>query len=147
MRLNYNVGVVRAGDWPSSVPEECVIEVRLAADPGADLEAVKARFEHAVGEPVEWRGFHAHGFEIPRTEPIFDVLGRAHSAVHGDELEYLTFTGTTDARAFVLQGIPATCYGPIGGNLHAPDEWVDLASVRDTTLVLALAAAEWCGRA
>ena len=63
LRLNYNVGVVRAGDWPSSVPEECVIEVRLAAEPGADLDAVKARFEHAVGERVEWRGFHAHGFE------------------------------------------------------------------------------------
>ena len=39
---------------------------------------------------------------------------------------------------------PATCYGPIGGNLHAPDEWVDLASVFSTTLVLASFAAEWC---
>ena len=62
------------------------------------------------------------------------------------ELEYLAFTGTTDARAFVVHDeTPATCYGPIGGNLHAPDEWVDLESVRATTLVLALAAAEWCG--
>jgi acetylornithine deacetylase len=148
LRLNYNVGVVRAGDWPSSVPEECVIEVRLAAEPGADLEAVKARFEDAIGERVQWRGFHAHGFRISREEPIFDVLGRAHSAVHGSPLEFLAFTGTTDARAFVVHhGIPATCYGPVGGNLHAPDEWVDLASVRDTTLVLALAAVEWCGRA
>ena len=146
LRLNYNVGVVRAGDWASSVPEECVLEVRLAAQPGEDLEAVKARFETAVDARVEWRGFHAHGFELSRDEPIFDVLGRAHTAVHGAPLEFLAFTGTTDARAFVVHdATPATCYGPIGGNLHAPDEWVDLESVKATTLVLALAAAEWCG--
>jgi acetylornithine deacetylase len=146
MRLNYNVGVVRAGDWASSVPEECVLEVRLAADPGEDLDAVKARFESVVDGRVEWRGFHAHGFEISRDEPILATLASAHRAVHGSDLEYLSFTGTTDARAFVVHdATPATCYGPIGANLHAPDEWVDLQSVRDTTLVLALAAAEWCG--
>jgi acetylornithine deacetylase len=146
LRLNYNVGVVRAGDWASSVPEECVLEVRLAARPGEDLEAVKARFEAAVDGRVEWRGFHAHGFRLNREEPIFDVLGRAHEQVHGTPLEFLEFTGTTDARAFVVHDeTPATCYGPIGGNLHAPDEWVDLESVKATTLVLAQAAAEWCG--
>ena len=36
----------------------------------------------------------------------------------------------------VHDATPATCYGPIGGNLHAPDEWVDLESVRDTTLAV-----------
>ena len=146
LRLNYNVGVVRAGDWASSVPEECVLEVRLAASPGEDLEAVKSRFEAAVDAQVEWRGFQADGFALEGTEPIFDVLGRAHEAVHDTPLEFLDFTGTTDARAFVVHDATvATCYGPIGGNLHAPDEWVDLESVRATTLVLALAAAEWCG--
>jgi acetylornithine deacetylase len=146
LRLNYNVGVVRAGDWASSVPEECELEVRLAASPGEDLAAVRARFEAAVGARVQWRGFQADGFSLTGTEPIFDVLGRAHASVHGTPLEFLSFTGTTDARAFVVHdATPATCYGPIGGNLHAPDEWVDLDSVRDTTLVLALAAAEWCG--
>jgi acetylornithine deacetylase len=146
LRLNYNVGVVRAGDWPSSVPEECELGVRLAAQPGEDLEAVKARFEAAVGDArVEWRGFHAHGFELSRDEPIFATLATAHRGVHGTELEYLSFTGTTDARAFVVHdATPATCYGPIGANLHAPDEWVDIESVKATTLVLALAAAEWC---
>ncbi|MDA0164249.1 ArgE/DapE family deacylase [Solirubrobacter ginsenosidimutans] len=143
--LNYNVGVARAGDWASSVPEQCVLEVRLAALPGEDLAAVRARFEAAVDARVEWRGFQADGFTLAREEPLFDVLGRAHTAVHGAPLEFLAFTGTTDARAFVVHdATPATCYGPIGGNLHAPDEWVDLESVRATTLVLALAAAEWC---
>jgi acetylornithine deacetylase len=72
------------------------------------------------------------------------------AAVHGDlvggELEFLTFTATTDARLFNLYyDVPATCYGPAGGNLHAPDEWVDLESVREVTKVLAATAMDWCG--
>ena len=83
--------------------------------------------------------------DLARRADLRDA-GGAHRAVHGSELEYLAFTGTTDARAFVVHdATPATCYGPIGANLHAPDEWVDLESVKATTLVLALAAAEWCG--
>nr|MBA3389396.1 acetylornithine deacetylase [Rubrobacter sp.] len=44
----------------------------------------------------------------------------------------------------LYHGIPATCYGPVGANLHAPDEWVDLESVKEVTKVLALAAMNWC---
>lgn len=67
-------------------------------------------------------------------------------AVTGAALEPFVSTATTDARFYNLYfGIPATCYGPIGGNLHAPDEWVDLASVLNTTRVLALTALDWCG--
>ena len=57
-----------------------------------------------------------------------------HRELTGGELDYLAFTGTTDARFFNLfYDVPATCYGPLGGNLHAPDEWVDLESVRQVT--------------
>lgn len=55
-------------------------------------------------------------------------------------------TATTDARFYNLYfGTPATCYGPLGGNLHAPDEWVDLESLLNTTRVLALTTLDWCG--
>src|ERR687897_2353620 len=32
--LNYNIGIIRGGDWASSVPEECVFGVRLSCYPG-----------------------------------------------------------------------------------------------------------------
>ena len=64
----------------------------------------------------------------------------------GEEPRFFSFTGTTDARFFNLYyGIPTTCYGPAGANLHAPDEWVDLESLREVTEVLALSVMEWCG--
>ena len=51
-------------------------------------------------------------------------------------------TATTDAR--YVDG-PCACFGPIAGNIHGTDEWVDLDSVRDTALIAALAIAGWCG--
>jgi acetylornithine deacetylase len=83
---------------------------------------------------------------VSREEAIFSTLGAQHRSVTGGELEFYSFTGTTDVRFFNLYyDTPATCYGPAGGNLHAPDEWVDLESVRSVTGVLALSIVEWCG--
>jgi acetylornithine deacetylase len=157
--LNYNVGVIRGGDWPSSVPEECVVEVRFAAYPGEDLTEVQGRFRAALLEAVAddpwlaehppevtFHGFRADGFAIARDQPIMQTLAAVHRDVVGGELDLQTFTATTDARLFNLYfDTPTTCYGPLGGNLHAPDEWVDLETVRTTTKVLAAAAMDWCG--
>ena len=157
--LNYNVGIIRGGDWTSSVPEECVLEVRLSLFPGEDLPEVQREFETALlaavrddawlaehPPDVAFYGFQADGCVLPRDTPILGALGGAHREVMGGELELFSFTGTTDARFFNLfYGMPTTCYGAVGGNLHAPDEWVELDSVREVTKVLALTAMDWCG--
>jgi acetylornithine deacetylase len=157
--LNYNVGIVRGGDWASSVPEECVFEVRVSCYPGEDLEEVGSRFQAHLLEAakeddwlsenppgVGFYAFRAEGCVVDREEPIVQTLLRCHQEATGEEPDLFSFTGTTDARFFNLyQGIPATCYGPVGANLHAPDEWVDLESLKEVTEVLALSAMEWCG--
>jgi acetylornithine deacetylase len=157
--LNYNVGVVRGGDWTSSVPEECTFEVRISCYPDESLEEVEIRFkEHllSAAKSDEWLSenppeisfyaFRAEGCTVDRNEPIFASLQEHHRSVTGKALEFFSFTGTTDIRFFNLyHGIPATCYGPIGANLHAPDEWVELTSVKEVTKVLSLAMMEWCG--
>ncbi len=157
--LNYNVGIVRGGDWASSVPEECVLEVRIAAYPGEHLPDVQQRFRDALVDAVRddpwlaehppevtFYAFQADGFILPADAPIMQTLAATHRELLGDELEHLSFTATTDARLFNLYyDVPTTCYGPLGGNLHAPDEWVDLESVRQVTKVLAATAMDWCG--
>jgi acetylornithine deacetylase len=159
--LNYNVGIVRGGDWASSVPEECVFEVRISCYPGEDLEEVGSRFRAHLLEAAErdawlsenppevgFYAFRAEGCVVDRGEPIVQALQGCHREVTGEEPGFFSFTGTTDARFFNLyHGMPATCYGPTGANLHAPDEWVDLESVREVTKVLALSAMDWCGTA
>ncbi len=157
--LNYNIGIVRGGDWASSVPEECVFEVRISCYPGEDLEEVGSRFRAHLLEAakedawlsksppeVGFYAFRAEGCVVDRGEPIVQTLQQCHREATGEEPGFFSFTGTTDARFFNLYyGIPATCYGPAGANLHAPDEWVDLGSVREATKVLALTIMDWCG--
>jgi acetylornithine deacetylase len=157
--LNYNVGIVRGGDWASSVPEECVFEVRISCYPGEDLDEVGSRFRAHLLEAakeddwlsenppeVGFYAFRAEGCVVDRGEPIFQALQRCHREVTSEDPRFFSFTGTTDARFFNLyNGTPATCYGPAGANLHAPDEWVDLESLREVTNVLALSVMDWCG--
>ncbi len=157
--LNYNVGIVRGGDWTSSVPEECSFEVRISGYPGESLEEVEARFKSRLLETarsdawlsenppkIGFYAFRAEGCTVSRDEPIFAALQRHHRSVVGEDLEFFSFTGTTDIRFFNLyRDTPAPCYGPVGANLHAPDEWVDLQSVKDVTKVLALVVMDWCG--
>lgn len=157
--LNYNTGVIRGGDWASTVPAECVFEARVSALPGQKLEEVKARITErlmaaAAADPhlrdappqLTFFAFGAEGMAVDPNHPAFGPLAAAHRAVTGQDLRWVAATATTDARFFNLYyGIPATCYGPVGSGLHAPDEYVELESVFTTAKVLARYALEWCG--
>ncbi|MFQ5829476.1 MAG: ArgE/DapE family deacylase [Candidatus Methylomirabilia bacterium] len=157
--LNYNIGVIRGGDWPSTVPAECVFEARVSALPGQKLEAVKARITErltaaAAADPylrdvpaeLTFYGFHAEPMAIDPNQPAFVPLAAAHRQVTGQDLTWFASTATTDARFFNLYfGIPATCYGPVGEGLHAPDEHVEVESIFTIAKVLARYVLAWCG--
>lgn len=159
--LNFNPGVIRGGNWPSSVPAHCEFTIRMAFYPGVDPEKAKLRVleyldEFVAADPwfrahppeVTWYGHHDWGVHEPDPEgsPFLQTLARAHRAITSRPVEYFASTAVTDVRFWTQHwGKPATCYGPAGGNLHAPNEWVDLDSVRETTKVIAVAVMDWCG--
>ena len=78
----------------------------------------------------------------PEATPLADVVGAAHAELHGARPAFGVFTGTTDAR--YVTG-PCYCYGPLAGNLHGIDEWVDLASCRSVAETIALVLARRLG--
>jgi acetylornithine deacetylase len=58
---HLNVGVVRAGDWPSTVPGRCEIEVRMSFVPGETEAGVKQKIEarvQAVAQDSAWLREH-----------------------------------------------------------------------------------------
>jgi acetylornithine deacetylase len=156
--LTLNVGTFHGGDWPSNVPLECKVGCRLSFPLEWSVEqgqrAVQERLDEiADGHPwlrehrptLRFHGFRAHGFYIEPGEPVVDLLTSTVAAVSGEPARISQMLGTADARYFADQGIPAVYYGPAGGNMHAPDEWVDLASVRRVATVLARTIARWAG--
>ena len=61
--------------------------------------------------------------------PMVQLVKKIAEEVTGKEIPTGREHGATDARYFSAAGIPAFLYGPTGGGLHAPDEWVSLASL------------------
>ena len=48
--INLNVGTIRGGDWPSTVPGECMTGYRIALYPDMTLEELRARIEAVVAD-------------------------------------------------------------------------------------------------
>ncbi|WP_026702629.1 ArgE/DapE family deacylase [Salibacterium aidingense] len=157
--LNVNIGTIKGGDWPSNVPSTASMEVRIGFYPGEDPEDIKKEVENWLMEAsqkdpwlsttppdITFFGFHAAGVSIDDQSPLFQTLDASHEKITSTSPGRNALTCTTDLRFFNLYyDIPATCYGPVGGNMHGPDEWVDLDSVKKVTKVYADFISSWCG--
>ncbi|WP_254668920.1 ArgE/DapE family deacylase [Brevibacterium sp. CS2] len=156
--INLNVGMIRGGDWGSSVPAWCEVDLRCALYPGttadegwaAITEVVDQITTDAAGNPISVEakrtGFYAEGYVLEEGSAAESVLEGAHREVFGAELESFTTPGYLDGRVFVqYAGIPTLVYGPVSRAIHGNDECVDLESVRRITKSIALFIAEWCG--
>jgi acetylornithine deacetylase len=157
--INLNVGMIRGGDWPSTVAGECVTDFRLALYPGERVADLKERVERTVaavaaGRPaldryrfdVLYDGFQCEGYELDRDAPLVQGLVAACARVWGQPPPLFASTATTDARTFQLYGdTPAVCLGPLAENEHGVDERVHLPSMTQTAQAIALFIADWCG--
>ena len=158
--INLNVGVIRGGDWPSTVPGSCQLHCRLAFYPGQGVAEVRAEIERtiraaAASDPwlrahppvVTYDGFSSAGSVVSLDEPSVRLLGAWHRRLTGEEMRPTVGTGINDMRYYNFAGIPAGCYGATGANGHAADEWLDLGSLVPTAKVLGAFVLDWCGLA
>lgn len=157
--INFNVGRIEGGEWPSSVPTHCKLQIRIGYYPGRKASEIRseveevlrcahARHPHAkqVTYEVSYAGFQADGVVVDMSQPLIRTLVDCHQSVRHEEPAEFAFTATTDVRFFHLYGgIPSTCYGPIGTSIHGIDEWVSIDSMQHVAAVYALFIARWCG--
>jgi len=157
--IKFNLGKISGGEWASSVPTRCVMDLRCGFYPGVSAAQARAAIEARLAETmksdprlagishrVRYAGFQAEGFVLERTAPLLSALADAHQRIMNTQPQWFASSATTDARVFNLYGsIPATCYGPEADSIHGIDESVSLDSVRRVTQVLALFIARWCG--
>lgn len=156
--INFNLGVISGGDWPSTVAAECTLSCRIALYPGTPVAEIQRRVEEAVARAaslnpylaehaptVRYGGFAGEGTHIPDEAPIVQALASAWEAVSGEPAVTGPTTATTDVRVFMGAGIPAACIGPHAEHIHGVGERVFLPSVVQTAQVLALLVRDWCG--
>ena len=138
-----NAGVVRAGDWPSSVPGQATVSLRVGFPPSWTPDEALKRVSDAVasaaagdpwlaGHPPQVRasGFRAEGYLLDGGHPLASALAPAHHTAHGSPPRKFAMGSTTDARIYLNQfGVPAVAYGPRARNIHGTDEAVELDSI------------------
>jgi len=157
--LNLNIGILKGGDWPSTVPAQAEMHCRFSYFPGDSYEPVCRKIMQTVRaaarkDPwlaenppqVEFYGFRSDGHTVSRELPALKTLNDCHRTLWATDAQSYAATCTTDLRAFTQFGQgQATCYGPVAENIHGANERVELQSVMNTARVYALFLARWCG--
>lgn len=153
-----NIGVIRAGDWPSTVPGRCEIECRIGFPPGETREEVMQEVEQTVTKAalsdewlsenlpeVTWFGWKARPHELDVTDPFVQQVRTSVIAVTGIEPTFIGGSSGLDTRFFVHNGVPAVTCGPLAERIHSFDETVTIESTVKTAQVIASTMIEWCG--
>jgi glutamate carboxypeptidase len=143
--VTVNAGVIRGGTRPNVVAERCEIHVDVRAATVEEFDAASAEVQRIVDAPhVE--GVHgalarsAGHPPMEKGEASARVVALAVSIA--DELGFglrdAATGGASDANTTSAAGLPTLDgLGPIGGDDHSVDEWLDLDSVVPRTTLLA----------
>ena len=143
--VTVNVGVVSGGTRPNVVPERCHLEVDIRGvdEEGlAEAEAEVRRITegHAVPDvavSLRSRSWHRPMQRTPASARLVG-LAKAIAAELGFSVQDTSSGGASDGNTTAAAGVPTLDgLGPIGGDWHGPDEWLDVSSVTPRVSLLA----------
>jgi glutamate carboxypeptidase len=143
--VTVNAGVIQGGTRPNVVPERCELQVDLRAATAEAVDAAAAEIERLARAPT----VPDVRLALSRTagHPPMEKTGASARLVAlavriagelGFPLQDAATGGASDANTTAALGIPTLDgLGPVGGDDHSVDEWLDLDSVVPRTVLLA----------
>jgi glutamate carboxypeptidase len=143
--VTVNVGVMHGGMRPNVVAETAELEIDVRAVTGDDMRAVEAAIKEIASSPtipdviatVRSTAWWWPMEKSPATAALaglaIDLAGRL-----GFALNDASTGGASDANTASAAGAPTLDgLGPVGGNAHAPTEYMELDSIVPRTTLLA----------
>jgi acetylornithine deacetylase len=138
-----SVGMIRAGDWASTVPDQLVAEGRYGVMPGESFAEAQAVFEQAIAaaaadDPwladnspiVTWPGGRFAAGRLPADHPFGAEVVAAVTAAGQPPPILVGAPYGSDLRQYAGAGIPTVQYGPGDiADAHAVDEYVHIEDV------------------
>lgn len=155
-----NVGSIRGGDWPSTVPDRVVLEGRLGVMPGETMEAAQTEMAHTLAlladadpwfaeHPVvpEWFGARWLPGDIDPDSEIVRLLAARYRDIVGAAPVIAASPWGTDAGLLgAAAQTPSVVFGPgTTAVAHYADEYVEIDRVLQVAAIVALTLADWCG--
>jgi glutamate carboxypeptidase len=143
--VTCNVGVLRGGTRTNVVPDLAVLEVDLRSPALATLEEAEGAVVRICDEPtiagvtidVEANTWHRPMEKTQASQRLVDAAVAVAGEL-GFTLRDAATGGASDGNTTSAAGCPTLdALGPIGGDDHAPGEWLDLSSVVPRIALLA----------
>jgi acetylornithine deacetylase/succinyl-diaminopimelate desuccinylase-like protein len=137
-RTVFHTGTIAGGTDYATYPGSAVLGIEIGTQPGEhlsdrvkDIEAIfdeiradDPRFSGEVVVRLDREPFRAEGHEA-----LWQALDDASREVLGAPAEAAGLNAWADSGLTQAAGIPTLMFGPLGGNFHAPDEWVSIPEV------------------
>jgi glutamate carboxypeptidase len=143
--VTVNAGVIHGGTRPNVVPEQCELQVDLRAATSVAFDEAAAEIERLAASAtvpdvrIELSRTAGHP-PMEKTEASARLVALAVGIAGelGFSLKDAATGGASDANTTAALGVPTLDgLGPIGGDDHSVDEWLDLDSVVPRTTLLA----------
>jgi glutamate carboxypeptidase len=143
--VTINAGVIHGGTRPNVVPERCELQVDLRAATVDAFDVAAAEVERLAASPtvpdvrVELSRTAGHP-PMEKTQAAARLVGLAVEIAGelGFALRDAATGGASDANTTAALGVPTLDgLGPVGGDDHSVDEWLDLESVAPRVTLLA----------
>ena len=143
--VTVNAGVIHGGTRPNVVAERCELQVDLRAATRDAFDAAAAEVERLATSPTvadvqsDLRRIASHP-PMEKSEGGARLVASAVTiaAELGFELRDAATGGASDANTTAALGLPTIDgLGPVGGDDHSVDEWLDVSSIVPRTTLLA----------
>jgi glutamate carboxypeptidase len=143
--VTVNVGVIHGGTRPNVVAETCELEVDLRSETGDGLDTVEAAMRDIVAA-IELAEVTADVAVISGWRPMEKLERSGRLVEHaqrtarrlGFQVRDSATGGASDANTTSGMGVPSLDgLGPIGGNDHAPSEYLEVDSIVPRTAMFA----------
>ena len=143
--VTVNAGVIHGGTRPNVVAERCELQVDLRAATTEAFDAAAAEVARIAAEPTvadvraDLRRIASHP-PMEKTDASARLVDAAVrlAAELGFPLRDAATGGASDANTTAALGIPTIDgLGPVGGDDHSVDEWLDVGSIVPRTTLLA----------
>jgi glutamate carboxypeptidase len=143
--VTVNVGVIQGGTRPNVVAERCLLKVDVRGATAGEFQAATAEVERLATKStvdgttiaLDRTSGHPPMEKTPATERLATLAIRIAGEL-GFALHDAATGGASDANTTAALGRPTLDgLGPIGGDDHSRDEWLDVASIVPRTALLA----------
>jgi acetylornithine deacetylase len=157
--IPINVGKIKSGDWPSSVPDEAVIEGRMGVAPEESMELAQKEMENCLAQLsqydswflensplVEWFGARWLPGSIEDSHPLQKFLSESFREVKKEDPVIEASPWGTDGGILSNVGdVPVVVFGPgITEVAHDANEYIVLEEMFLASEIIALTIMRWC---